>query len=194
MRPRITHSYEYNAVCDSCKFVYKASELRLRWDGFMVCKDDWEPRHPSDFYRARNDVHKLPFTRSDEDSEPTWSYGTSILLSTTRTAAAGEAATFPTCFYRLDPLLGKTTGGGTIIQWVDSATQLLPLRTPRSTISSASFIFSLPDIPTTGGSLTYSTDYKLMGTALITAGSPIVSIPVFSATPGNLYATFSYGT
>lgn len=55
--------FDYKAECDVCGFVYEARELKKRWDGLMVCKHDWEPRHPLDFFRVRNDVHKLPFTR-----------------------------------------------------------------------------------------------------------------------------------
>lgn len=29
----------------------------------MVCQEDWEPRHPSDFLRVKNDTHKIPFIR-----------------------------------------------------------------------------------------------------------------------------------
>lgn len=60
----------------------------------MVCKDDWEPRHPMDFYRSRNDTHALPFTRSDNngiDVSPTYSYppGTFICTTTTRQPLVG---------------------------------------------------------------------------------------------------------
>lgn len=65
MRNRATTSYEYNAICDICGFKMKASQLLRRWDGFMVCKQDYETRHPSDFYTARNDTHVLPWTRPD---------------------------------------------------------------------------------------------------------------------------------
>lgn len=41
------------ACCDVCGFDYKQSQLRKRWDGAMVCKADWEPRHPQDFVKAR---------------------------------------------------------------------------------------------------------------------------------------------
>lgn len=58
-----SRSYEYNADCDVCGFTYKASQIRRRWDGLMVCEKDWEMRHPSDFLRVKNDVHKLPFIR-----------------------------------------------------------------------------------------------------------------------------------
>lgn len=59
-------SYSWNAICDVCGFQYKAKDLRKRWDGLMVCKDDFEVRHPLDFYRVKNDHHQLPFTRPND--------------------------------------------------------------------------------------------------------------------------------
>ncbi len=53
---------DYNAICQMCGFKYKASELRKRWDGVMVCKKDYEPRHPQDFIRAIPEQAQLPFT------------------------------------------------------------------------------------------------------------------------------------
>jgi len=41
-----------NAICDECGFKFKLSQLRKRWDGAMVCSEDWEPRHPQDRLRA----------------------------------------------------------------------------------------------------------------------------------------------
>ena len=56
----------YNALCDVCGFKFKNYQLKKRWDGYMVCKDDWEPRHILDFYKVRNDEHPLPWTRPDD--------------------------------------------------------------------------------------------------------------------------------
>lgn len=67
-----SNKYDYSALCDVCGFKMKASELRKRWDGFMVCQEDWEPRNILDFYRTRNDAHLLPFTRPDDSGEKTW--------------------------------------------------------------------------------------------------------------------------
>lgn len=36
----------YNTVCDICGFKFKSDELMRRWDNAMVCKYDYEPRHP----------------------------------------------------------------------------------------------------------------------------------------------------
>lgn len=48
----------YNAgdhwgICDQCGFAYRQKDLRKRWDGAVVCRWDWEIRHPQDFVRAR---------------------------------------------------------------------------------------------------------------------------------------------
>lgn len=64
---RVTKSYEYNVLCDVCGFKMKSTEVRKRWDGFMVCSKDWETRHSLDFYTTRNDTHLLPFIRVDND-------------------------------------------------------------------------------------------------------------------------------
>lgn len=43
---------DHNAICDVCGFKFKASMLKERWDGYRVCEDDWEVRHPMDFQRV----------------------------------------------------------------------------------------------------------------------------------------------
>lgn len=67
MTTRVGPSYQYNALCDGCGFKKKNHEIKRRWDGLMMCSECWEPRHPMDFYKSRNDVHKLPWTRSDNN-------------------------------------------------------------------------------------------------------------------------------
>lgn len=57
---KVGGSYSYNIICQVCGFKYKAHEIKKRWDGIYVCKYDWEPRHPMDFFRQRNDTHTLP--------------------------------------------------------------------------------------------------------------------------------------
>lgn len=64
----IYKSGDWNAICDSCGRKFKASQLKQRWDGFMVCKDDWEPRHEQDFVRARMDKISVPWVRSPTDT------------------------------------------------------------------------------------------------------------------------------
>ena len=83
---------EWNTICDACGFKFKSSDLRRRWDGFMVCKDDWEPRHPMDYFEGTPDKQSVPWSRP----EATDAGGTDIDGDTfppdlnTTTAAAGE--------------------------------------------------------------------------------------------------------
>ena len=43
-------------VCDSCGFDIRAEDIKKTWDNRMVCPADWEPRHPQDFVRSREDM------------------------------------------------------------------------------------------------------------------------------------------
>lgn len=56
-------SGDWNAICDVCGRKFKASKLKKRWDGYMVCHEDWEIRHPQELIRPIKDLQKLPFTR-----------------------------------------------------------------------------------------------------------------------------------
>jgi hypothetical protein len=56
-------SGEWNVTCDVCSKKLKAHEAHHRWDGFIVCKDDYETRHEQDFVRARQDKISVPFQR-----------------------------------------------------------------------------------------------------------------------------------
>lgn len=53
----------WNVICDSCGRKIKASEAKQRWDGLIVCPDDFEMRQPQDFVKARADKITVPFTR-----------------------------------------------------------------------------------------------------------------------------------
>ena len=69
MRYSVTGSGDYNVICKVCGWKLKASQARKRWDGLQpVCPVScWEPRHPAEFYRPRNDFHKLPYTSPDTE-------------------------------------------------------------------------------------------------------------------------------
>lgn len=56
---------DYNAICDVCGFKFKASELRRRWDGYMVCSSDYEQRHPQDLIRLKPDRQAVPWARPE---------------------------------------------------------------------------------------------------------------------------------
>ncbi len=60
---RRTH-YErgtWNATCFQCGSYFKALDLVKHWQGYWVCRECWEPRHPQDFAKALS-----------EDSTPPW--------------------------------------------------------------------------------------------------------------------------
>lgn len=56
-------SGEWNVTCDVCSRKIKAHEAKQRWDGFIVCPEDFENRHPQDFVKAQTDKITVPFTR-----------------------------------------------------------------------------------------------------------------------------------
>ena len=56
-------SGEWNVTCDICSKKIKAHEAKQRWDGFIVCPDDYETRHPQDFVKAKTDKITVPFSR-----------------------------------------------------------------------------------------------------------------------------------
>jgi len=56
-------SGEWNVTCDVCSKKIKANEARQRWDGFIVCPDDFENRQPQDFVKAQSDKITVPFQR-----------------------------------------------------------------------------------------------------------------------------------
>ena len=56
-------SGEFNVTCDICSKKIKAHEAHHRWDGFIVCADDYEVRHEQDFVKAHTDKITVPFQR-----------------------------------------------------------------------------------------------------------------------------------
>ena len=56
----------WNAACYRCGSKRKASELKRQWQGYYVCPEHWEPRHPQDFVKGVPDVQSVPFSQPDE--------------------------------------------------------------------------------------------------------------------------------
>ena len=54
---------QWNVICDVCSKKIKSGLAKQRWDGFIVCPEDFEFRHPQDFVRARQDKISVPFSR-----------------------------------------------------------------------------------------------------------------------------------
>ena len=56
---------EWIADCDVCGFTYPSSKLRKRWDGLMVCREDYESRHPQELLRIHPEHITPPWTRPE---------------------------------------------------------------------------------------------------------------------------------
>ena len=55
--------YSWNIICQICRKVLKAEEAIKDWRGFIVCKEDYETRHPLDMPSPKMPEQRaLPFT------------------------------------------------------------------------------------------------------------------------------------
>ena len=54
---------EWNFICDQCNRKLKSDKARFQWDGLVVCGQCWEPRHPQDFVRGKDDNQGVPWSR-----------------------------------------------------------------------------------------------------------------------------------
>ena len=59
-------SGDHYVVCDECGFEFLRSEVSYRWDGALVCKKDWEPRHPQEYVRGVRDRIKVKDARPEQ--------------------------------------------------------------------------------------------------------------------------------
>lgn len=99
-------SGQYNAICDVCGQRFKSGELKQRWDNLMVCSQDYEPRHPMDFFRPPEETARPFWTRSDLPSNiPSVAYEQDF--STSTDGWIGQNGTF---IHSVD--LGILTDGG----------------------------------------------------------------------------------
>lgn len=55
-------SGEWNVWCMVCNRKIKSGEALKRWDGLIVCHEDFENRHPMDFLRTRQERITVPFS------------------------------------------------------------------------------------------------------------------------------------
>lgn len=66
----------WNVVCQVCDREMKSDQIKFRWDGLIVCPNDWEPRHPLDYMRTpKTREGKLPFTSPEKpgiDGSPSY--------------------------------------------------------------------------------------------------------------------------
>jgi hypothetical protein len=53
----------HNIICDVCGGKFKFSEVRKRWDGLIVCANDFETDHPQKYIRVRESGLAVPVIR-----------------------------------------------------------------------------------------------------------------------------------
>ena len=67
---------QWTCECPVCGFEYKSGDMRKRWDGQYVCKDDWEERHPLDYLKPNvREEGTVPFSYPPQeglDGSPTY--------------------------------------------------------------------------------------------------------------------------
>lgn len=50
---------DYYLLCEVCGFKKRRSEVAMRWDGAMVCAEDYEERHPLDLIQPKADQQNV---------------------------------------------------------------------------------------------------------------------------------------
>lgn len=78
----------WNCICDVCGFEFKSDELTKRWDGLLVCKQDFEFDHPQKHIRVRETG--IGVTPARPDPEPAFNY-VCYLFGANAFADLGEA-------------------------------------------------------------------------------------------------------
>ncbi len=59
----------WKVVCDVCGFWFPSGEVKKRWDGLIVCKKDFEVRHPQTLYKYHQHTHIPDPVRTEPEDE-----------------------------------------------------------------------------------------------------------------------------
>lgn len=124
---------DHNAVCYVCGFKRKASEMKLRWDGVYVCKEDWEIRQPQDFVRGVGPEQAPAWTQPEQPDQfvqPVDNPLTNIVVGTPTIFLNGVLTTTYTIVLPQGVVTFNTPPpSGTVIswsgQWLDNASQVI---------------------------------------------------------------------
>ena len=58
---------DWLAACYQCGRERLASTMRKHWQGYWLCPEHWEPRHPQDFVRGVKDIQTVPWSQPQSD-------------------------------------------------------------------------------------------------------------------------------
>lgn len=65
-------------ICDRCGFKYRLSDMKKEWTGLMVCREDYDIRHPQEYIRGHADRPAVRNARPEQSdrfltaNEVTW--------------------------------------------------------------------------------------------------------------------------
>lgn len=109
-------SGDFYRICEVCGFRYRASKTERRWDGLIVCHEDWESRHPQDFVRGRKDLQNVPNPRPESIT---------ALVGTLQTSLTQDVGASDTTLhvessvrFELDDEIGVTSASGDVLRRV----------------------------------------------------------------------------
>ncbi len=55
----------WNVMCAVCGVKFKSDEIKKRWDGLLVCKEDYENRNILDFTRVKPEMGSVPYSNPE---------------------------------------------------------------------------------------------------------------------------------
>jgi hypothetical protein len=98
-KPPGFHKGDWLATCFQCGQRKLASTLRKHWQGYWVCPEHWEERHPQDFVRGVQDIQTVPW------SQPQWLNDNDIAIAfcTISGRSAVPAHAIPGCLMPGNP-------------------------------------------------------------------------------------------
>ena len=103
----------HNELCDVCGFKYKTEDMHTRWDGLRVCHDDYEERHPMDFFRSMPDNQNV----NDPDADDTDNSGVNTTLPSVTGTITSQTNFEDDTITPLDTSAAFSEGDGTNVKY-----------------------------------------------------------------------------
>jgi len=104
----------HNEICDVCGFKFKTEDMHTRWDGLRTCHDDFEERHPMDFFRAFPDDQNV----NDPDADDTDNSGVNTVAPSTNGPIPDQSNFNGQTITPLDVSAFFVEGNGTNVKYV----------------------------------------------------------------------------
>jgi hypothetical protein len=59
----------WRVICDVCGFEFASNQVKQRWDNLIVCRKDYETKHPQLLIRVREESPGVPFARPEPEDQ-----------------------------------------------------------------------------------------------------------------------------